>query len=281
VKTLSVCFVGVTALAVPIWGQKVELQKADREKILHVQTALNHLTVIEMTEPVSTVALGSPAFKVEWRENRVFVEPSEPDVSTNLFVWTPSGRFNYELDAAGTVPQMDFAIDQAPGPVTRSTSTNRLDNAAVRSSGDTIITRKTVRFLGQAAQKNHIAIYVTDFSEGQGQIFIHYSIRNGTDRAYIPGTPQVVALQAPRYHESLYTLKSSQLGLDETLLLKTTGEVPIPLASSEIRLSEIEPGQDTTGILAIKLPADRVEPTVIRLAFTPSPAGPVNATLVL
>src|SRR5947209_6302864 len=77
-------FVAVTALAWPVWGQKVEVQKPDRGQILHVQTALNHLTVLEMTEAVSTVAVVSPWFKVDWRENKVFIQPTEPIVATNL-----------------------------------------------------------------------------------------------------------------------------------------------------------------------------------------------------
>src|SRR6266566_2606567 len=89
-------FVAVAALSWPAQGQKVEVQKPDRGQILHVQTALNHLTVLEMTEAVSTVAVGSPVFKVEWRENKVFIQPTEQNVATNLFVWTASGRFNYE-----------------------------------------------------------------------------------------------------------------------------------------------------------------------------------------
>jgi len=40
------------------------------------------MTVLEMTEPVSTVAVGSPVFKVEWRENKVFIEPTEVSVAT-------------------------------------------------------------------------------------------------------------------------------------------------------------------------------------------------------
>src|SRR5207245_9767538 len=108
VNKICLSFLAVTVLARPAWGQKVEVQKPDRGQILHVQTALNHLTVLELTEPVSTVAVGSPVFKVEWRENKVFIEPTEGSVATNLFVWTASGRFNYELDPAGAVPQMDF-----------------------------------------------------------------------------------------------------------------------------------------------------------------------------
>jgi len=45
------CFLfSCVRLSWPARGQKVEVQKPDRGQILHVQTALNHLTVLEMTE---------------------------------------------------------------------------------------------------------------------------------------------------------------------------------------------------------------------------------------
>src|SRR5580692_10508904 len=140
VNTISLSFLVVTASAWPAWGQKVEVQKPDRGQILHIQTALNHLTVLEMTEPVSTVAVGSPVFKVEWRENRVFIQPTELNAATNLFVWTASGRFNYELDPAGSVPQMDFAIDQSTvDPPKSSPSANRAGEPAAPSPAEVLI----------------------------------------------------------------------------------------------------------------------------------------------
>jgi len=62
VNKIWLSFAAVAALSWPAWGQKVEVQKPSRDQILHVQTALNHLTVLEMTEPVSAVAVGSPVF---------------------------------------------------------------------------------------------------------------------------------------------------------------------------------------------------------------------------
>ena len=97
-----------------VMGQKIETQASNGAAITRVQTALNHLTVIQLSEPVMWVAAGSQAFKVEWRENKVFIEPTEPNASTNLFIWTKSGRLNYELEPAGEVAQMHFAIDQPP-----------------------------------------------------------------------------------------------------------------------------------------------------------------------
>src|ERR1017187_5525764 len=109
----------ILALAVPSWAQKIETATPSRDRVVPIHTALDHLTVIEVGEPVITVATGSAAFKVEWRDNKVFIEPTEPGVSTNLFIWTASSRLNYELESAGEIEKMDFAIDYPrPTPAT-------------------------------------------------------------------------------------------------------------------------------------------------------------------
>ncbi len=275
-------FAAVAALSWPAWGQKVEVQKLSRGQILHVQTALNHLTVLEMTELVSTVAVGSPVFKVEWRENKVFIQPTEPNVATNLFVWTASGRFNYELDPAGSVPQMDFAIDQpVADPPIAPLSANRPGKPSDPSPAEVLIEARPVRLYGSIREKNRVAVYLTDLLERDGQIFVRYTIRNQSPRAYVPGAPQVVALNAPRSRESLYPLSNSQLNPDAAARLKCSGETPIEVAKGEIRSSRIEPGQETTGIVAIKLPAPHAKPTVLQFVFLADAKGPINATLVL
>jgi hypothetical protein len=275
-------FAAVAALSWPAWGQKVEVQKPDRGRIVHVQTALDHLTVLELTEPVSTVAVGSPVFKVEWRENKVFIQPTEPNVATNLFVWTVSGRFNYELDPAGTVLQMDFAIDQpAADPPIANVSVIRAVKPADPSPVEVLMEAKPIRMHGPIAEQNRVAIYLTDLLEHDGQVLIRYTIRNQTQKVYVPGAPQVVALNTPRYGESLYALSNSQLAPGATARLKSSGEMPIEVEKNDTRSSRIEPGQEMVGILAIKLPASLTKPTVLRLVFLAGPEGPMNATLVL
>ncbi len=281
-KKIWISFAAFTVLSWPASGQKVEVQKPDRGQILHVQTALNHLTVLEMTEPVSTVAVGSPAFKVEWRENKVFIQPTEPNVATNLFVWTASGRFNYELDPAGSVPQMDFAIEQpVPDPPLATVSPNRAVKSSDPSPAEVLIEAKPVRLYGSIPAKNRVAVYLTDSLEHDGQVFVRYTIRNQTQKAYVPGVPQVVALIAPRYRESLYPLSNSQLSPHDAARLKSNGDMPIEVEKGGIHSSRIEPGQETTGIVAIKLSAPHARPTVLRLVFLADAKGPINATLVL
>src|SRR5215467_15770395 len=92
--------------------QRIETQYPDRNKVTRVATAVNHLTVIELAEPVTLAAAGSPSFKIERRENKVFIQPLEEGAATNLFVWTNSGRLNYELVPAASVETMHFVIDQ-------------------------------------------------------------------------------------------------------------------------------------------------------------------------
>ncbi|MFZ0333764.1 MAG: hypothetical protein WAN10_01300 [Candidatus Acidiferrales bacterium] len=43
----------------------------------------------------------------------------------------------------------------------------------------------------------------------------------------------------------------------------------------------INPGQETSGIIAIELPLAHPTPTVVRLLFLADPGRPVSATLVL
>src|SRR5690242_21524237 len=88
--------------------QRVETQYPDRAKVTRVETAMNHLTVIELAERVTLAAAGSPSFKIERRENKVFIQPLEEGASTNLFIWTSSGRWTYELVPAASMETMHF-----------------------------------------------------------------------------------------------------------------------------------------------------------------------------
>ncbi len=63
-KRLWTILIIVTAGAIALVGQKIEHETSDRSQIVHLKTALNHLTVIELGEPVIQVATGSQSFKV-------------------------------------------------------------------------------------------------------------------------------------------------------------------------------------------------------------------------
>jgi len=81
-------------------SQRIEAQFPDRARITRVETAMNHLTVIELAKPVTLAAAGSSLFKIERRDNKVFIQPLEEGSSTNCLdrigtmeLRTGAGRF--------------------------------------------------------------------------------------------------------------------------------------------------------------------------------------------
>ena len=101
------------ALAVAAAGA----QTTSQSQIRHIETSLNHLTVLEFGESVTTLAIADPdSFQVERHDDKVFVKPLREGVSTNLFVWTASRELSYELDPAGQLAAMDVLVRTEPAP---------------------------------------------------------------------------------------------------------------------------------------------------------------------
>jgi hypothetical protein len=274
--TILIITVLVTA-TVPILGQKIETETNDRNQILHLKTALNHLTVIELREPVIQVATGSQSFKVEWRENRVFVQPTEPDASTNLFIWTASQRLNYELEPAGAVTTMDFAVDQTPVQVIQPKTTT-VPPPPQPSPTEVLLAGKPVRMESPKPVKKRVEVVIRDLYERDGRVLVRYAIRNQGDHAYDVYTPSVYVLIGARYPRSLYSLANSQLG-DQEAHLTNEGQTRVPVLESRVQSSRIEPGHEGVGVVAVSLPST-TEPTVLRFEFSNDERGPVTAVLV-
>ena len=271
--------------ALAAFGQKIETQKADRAKITRLATTQNHLSVLEFNEPVKEVAVGSSNFKVEWRENKVFVQPLEPGAATNLFVWTASGRQSYELVPAGSVDQMDFAIDEepvitavkheAPHQTPPVTEQPKVPAAMLMES-------TPVKVVGSSKNHQRVQILLEDVYRKDGRVYVRYAIVNGGQSAYASTAPDVFALRSPRATQSLIALADSQLGGDFRLRWKD--ETQVPVIHSELQAPIIKPGQTAHGLIAFNLPSQNSglgQRMVVRLVFPADSAGDVSAVLVL
>ena len=279
-RVLTVCMIVAVAL-LPAWAQRIETHTSDRERIVRVQTALNHLTVIEVGEPVLTVAAGSSAFKIEWRENKVFIQPTEPDLATNLFIWTASGRLNYELDPAGSVEAMDFAIDH---PAVRLPAVPPAVPAAVhepKAPVNTMLGGQPIRMDGLKMPKNRVVILLKDVFREDDQLFIRYAVLNGSKKAYDPGKLQAFTLDSPP-SVKLPRPANHQLTDAEVKRIKSTVQRSVVILDTELRSPLVEPGRETVGVVGLKLPAVKANgPTVLRLSFPTDGNRPISAFLVL
>jgi len=276
---ILVMLMGIIPLA---WAQRIEIQKPDRNQIIRVQTALNHLTVIEVGEPVTMVAAGSPAFKVEWRENKVFVQPTEPGVTTNLFIWTASGRLNYELEAAGAVEQMDFAIDQPvahPTPAPTAAVKPPMPATSEQIAFDNLLGGRPIRSDGSKAPRNRVAVLLKDtFEQADHEVFIRYAVRNDSREVYTLSTPQVFSLKVDGAADDLGRWVNFQVGESAVDAMESDGVTPVAAVSGTVRAARLEPGQETVGVIGFKLPTGKTR--VIRLVFPDDGKGRPTATLV-
>ena len=273
----------LVAAALPALGQKVVTQKHGSAAITRVETALNHLTVIELAEPVLSVASGSDAFRVEWRENKVFVEPTEASVSTNLFIWTKSGRLNYELEPAGQVAQMDFAIDQPPvaAPAIKALAAKRDPSSREKRMESALLDATPVQMSDYRAQWNRVQLLIKDLFERDGRLFIRYAILNSTNHPFEIANPQVFLLESPRSPISLIPQRNSQLPDSAAAKIESTRQVPLDIIHQEVETPEVKPGEEAVGIIEVTAPAAGEGATVLRLVLPNSRHGEISATVVL
>jgi hypothetical protein len=266
----------ISTVQIPLAGQKIERASSDPVQIIHLKTALNHLTVIELREPVVQVATGSQSFKVEWRENKVFVQPTAADASTNLFIWTASERLNYELEPAGDVAGMDFAIDQIPLAQPKPVS---IPQPPQPSPTEILLAGKPVRLESAKPSRKAIDVTICDLYERDGRLLVRYAVRNRSSRLYEMTAPQVYELTGVRYPQSLYPLVDSQLGDQESARVTAKRETQVPVLESHFESAHLAPGAESLGVVALRV-ASSTEPTILRFQFPSNEKQQIAALLV-
>lgn len=272
---------GVLALALAVPIQRIETEQPNRGTVKRVETAMNHLTVIELAEPVVMAAAGSPSFKIERQGNKVLIQPLEEGASTNLFIWTATGRFSYELAPAASVETMHFAIDQevtlrtqAPPPVQTP------PNEKLELSGDILRSGNPVRVLGSRPDASRVGIVITDVFESEDHLIVRYTVENRTRHAYVMGEPEVFALQSPKSPISLLALRHTQIDSDLAKSIRGKGEQPVPIIESETAARIVQSGERKPGLLSLRFDPQDSQPAVLRVVF-PSNTAPISITLVL
>ena len=234
----------------------------------HVATALNHLTVLEFHEPVTMAAAGSSDFQIERQEDKVFIKPTKSGATTDLFVWTATRRFAYELETTAEVKNMNVSVDN-PLP-TSPASPNSGFNAHVEEFADMMLIRA---FLGTVditpanarAPKGQVRVRIQQVFRTKTSIYVHYSIENDSRSAYHVATPDVFELQAGHSNLSLPNFAHKQL---DPRLLERLGDirsVSLPVPHAETASEDLAPGESTEGVVAIR--QNLTSPAIVQLVF--------------
>lgn len=260
-------------------ADELKVNKPVSSEVIHVATALDHLTVLEFGEPVTMAAAGSPAFQIERHEDKVFIKPLKAGASTDLFVWTASRRFTYELEAPGEVKNMNFAVDsRIPAPKTVPDSSSRIEEIADMMLSRALLGAERVDSTSIKDEKGRITVRIEHVFQSRSTLYIHYSVRNQSPQPYRVATPSVAEAFAPKTTISVMSLQYTQLDGQVLRKLGELRERPVTPTRSETRKEDLQPGEETHGVVAIREQVS--EPAIIQLTFGTEGRRKIQATAV-
>jgi hypothetical protein len=285
-------FVGLLGVALVLPAQRIETETDAPDRVVKVQTAMNHITLIQAPGDITRTAIGSKAFQVERQENLVLIQPLQEGTATNLFVWVGERRFNYELlPPVSDAGQMDFAIDyRRPAPVAPATSSLKpspVPDTFSNIPAEMLMQGTPVSLKGKLDSHEGVGLVIHDLYRTSDTVYIRYTLVNRMDKTVRVGDPSVTVLGDPRFPSSLLSLVHTQLGADVASKVKSdSSDVPVALVRRSGSLTELTPKREQIGLLSVKLPATvpsakGTGSTVLRISFPIDQTQPARATLVL
>ncbi len=263
-------------------------------KVTRVATALNHVTIIELPEPVVSYSIGSDSVRVEYHDNRVLIKPTKPNVSTNLFVWTATSHTVYEILPAGDPAAMSYVLDQVlpapppvPGPsreeVERQTDTmyaSALANQRLIRSGKL---PHGLRFWYRHSGEDHcdacVELRVTRITEDASSYYVRVVAENKATHPYRLQEPAVTALR-PTFSENIADhYMNRQISVDA---LREMGRfAPEPLRTHGSTLNaprDLKAGESAEWIVGFAKPGRT--PAIYQFSLPDDEKHPVTATVV-
>jgi hypothetical protein len=244
--------------------------------VVRVATALNHLTVLEFHEPVTMAAAGSSDFLIEREANKVFVKPVKPGAATDLFVWTATQRFAYELEISQEVKDMNFAIDSAqPDPPPKPAVDPDADQFADVALTQALMGCEEIKSKNARKLKGQVNVRVEQVFRTRTTVYVHYRIENKSRLLYRVSAPRAFELKTDAPAIPLRTLAHTQLDRATLEALGDTRELSLPVVHAQAENENLYPGETTQGVVPIR--QDLKSPTLVELVFS----NGVKATFVL
>lgn len=260
-------------------AQEVPLSKT-ADPVIHVHTAMDHISILQFEDPVAKVAAGSPGFQIERDGNTVLIKPLRQNASTDLLVWTGNNnRYAYELDPPGEVKNMNFAID-APASKPKEAASSPSSMADV---ADMVLIRALLGSQqidsSRVKRTDPLELKIQQIFRSAQSVYIHYSLRNTSKKTVKLTTLTVfelVRMQRPEI--SLMAVLHSQIEEQALQDLGKLKERQISLARSERQNDLLQPGDSTEGVLVTR--ESLSSPIIVQLAIANDAGATTKAAVV-
>jgi hypothetical protein len=246
-------------ISVSLVAAVASAQTTSQNQIRHIETSLNHITVLEFGEPVSTLAIAdSDSFQVEHKDDKVFVKPLREGVSTNLFVWTSTREISYELDPAGQLSAMDVLVRNEPPtrPHPAALASGEVNDAEIRRIASLVLAQAMVgaQDITRDVTKpsaDQVNVSLEQIYRSKDQLFIRYSVTNLTKEPFRLTTPDVSNPLPTQQPISLAGLRNHQISPQTFGTFKAKQGSSLTVVQSGSAVHDLAPGQTTTGVVSI------------------------------
>jgi hypothetical protein len=260
-------------------------QTTNFNQIQRIETALNHLTVVDLGEPVINLAVAEPdAFEIERHDDKVFIKPLREGVSTNLFIWTSTRQLSYEIDPAGDLAKMNVVVRNAPQSIAR-VATSEDDDRKIQKIASLVLTEalmgtEDITHDSGKPPASEVLVELNQVFRSKSDLYIRYTIMNQSKSPFRITTPDVYQPEPTQTPISMLSLRNHQLSPQAFATFKSKSGSSIPVAGAESQVKDLAPGQKSTGVISIH-GSQSNPPQLYQLRFGSSQSGAVTAETVL
>jgi hypothetical protein len=265
-------------------------QSTNFSQIQHIETALNHLTVIDLAEPIITVAVADPdSIQIERHDDKVFLKPLKDGVSTNLFIWTASRQIAYEIDPAGDLSKMNVIVRNAPEPVQHKPDHEaempEPSDQEIQKIASLVLTQALMGTESIVREKSKIAVSGVNVTleqvfRSKDALYIRYTIANQSTVPFRVTTPDISEVKSTKHPISMESLRDHQLSPRTFGKFKADPGVNVPVVNAEFGSTDIAPGSKSTGVVTIHA-SQGSQPQLYQLNFGNGQGGPIAVEAVL
>lgn len=238
-----------------------------------INTAIHHITAVQVPEPVENVAVGSEQIHVEWRGNTVLLQPTQAGVKTNMIVFTHSKSYNYEIMPANDPSEMTMVVNEpapprpAP-PVSPSHTEIQRQHDALYT--DLLMTAQPINTHDVRKVKHKMSVKVELVSQDDDNYYIRFHAVNGGGDTYRLQTPKVMKLDPSFGIDVAYDHIYRQIGQKAFRKFRSNQLTELKVHASSLTMQDMPPDMQYDFVIAIEKP--KVTPAMFQFVF-PSDDG--------
>jgi hypothetical protein len=284
----------LTLIGASVAENHISTEVIQASKVERIATSMNHVTIIQLPEPVVSISVGSNQVRVEYHDNRVLIEPKKPNISTNLFVWTANSHTVYEILPAGDATDMSYVVEKVfpePPPLIEplpeqveqqadAMYANALDHfRPIKNEKLRHGIRFWYRHSGEDQCSDCVRMHVTRVTEDAGSYYAYVVAENKSTHPYRLSEASVTALR-PAFSEDLPArYLNQQISVDAMREIGTFSPEPLRTHGSTLHAPrDLKPGERAEWVVGFSKPVRT--PAIYQLAAPDDERHPVTATVV-